>query len=162
MEPGQIFRALTSNDNIISRHIAERMAQGKMLDDNLAFDMFNMYTHLLDKEDYMLTDGFPRSLPQMYYFLGQEAKYHREYVAVHFKLSREKAMERIMKRAQEQGRGDDVEESILKRLDTFEQETQPVIDYFEQIKKLITIDADQSIEAIFSEWERKLQAIDAL
>ncbi|MDR0369658.1 MAG: nucleoside monophosphate kinase [Candidatus Peribacteria bacterium] len=104
-----------------------------MLDDNLAFDLFNMYTHLLDKENFMLTDGFPRSLPQMYYFLSREAKYHRDFLAVNFKLSREKAIERIMKRAQEQGRADDVEESILKRLDVFMQETQPVIDYFQQI-----------------------------
>ncbi|MDD2536983.1 MAG: nucleoside monophosphate kinase [Candidatus Absconditabacteria bacterium] len=162
LEPGQIFRALSSNDNIISQHIKDRMAQGKMLDDNLAFDLFNMYGHLLGDDDHMLTDGFPRSLPQMYYFLSREAKYHRDFLAVNFSLSREKAIERILKRAKEQGRVDDVEESILKRLDVFEKETQPVIDYFEHIGKLIIIDADQSIEVIQQELLEKLAERDAL
>lgn len=49
LEPGQIFRALTSNKNIISKHISERMSQWKMLDDSLALDLFSMYSHLLKK-----------------------------------------------------------------------------------------------------------------
>lgn len=149
LEPGQIFRALSSNKNIISDHIQERMSQWKMLDDSLAFDLFNMYGHLLSKTDYMLTDWFPRSLPQMYYFLSKESEYKRDFVWVHFYLSKEKAIERLLKRAQEQWRKDDTTESITRRLDLFEKETLPVIEYFQKIEKLITIDADQPIDLIY-------------
>jgi len=156
LEPWQIFRALTSNDNIISEHIFDRMSQWKMLDDNLAFDLFSMYGHLLTKDDCMLTDWFPRSLPQMYYFLSKEAKYQREFMWVHFYLSKEKAIERLIQRAKEQWRKDDTRESIMKRLNLFEKETLPVIKYFEQIGKLITIDADQSVDMVYKDFLKQL------
>ncbi len=157
LEPGQIFRALTSNKNIISDHIAQRMSQWKMLDDNLAFDLFNMYGHLLTKDDRMLTDWFPRSLPQMYYFLSKEAKYQRDFMWVHFYLSKERAIERLLQRAKEQWRKDDTVESITKRLDLFEKETLPVIKYFEQIGKLIVIDADRPVDFVYKNFLEQLK-----
>ncbi|MBR2158273.1 hypothetical protein IJ913_02590 [bacterium] len=56
IEPGQIFRALSSNDNVISSYMKDTMAQGKMLSDSLAFDLFSMCSHLLEDGEYMLTD----------------------------------------------------------------------------------------------------------
>jgi adenylate kinase len=51
---------------------------------------------------------------------------------VNFDLSREKAVERIQKRAIEQGRADDAKEEVInKRLETFYSETLPVIQTFE-------------------------------
>lgn len=160
LELGHIFRALTSNDNVISQHILERMSAGKLLDNSLACDMFNMYGHLITKQEYMLTDGFPRSLSQMYYFMSKEIQHERDFCGIYFNLDREKALERIKKRAQEQWREDDVLESALRRLDTFEKETMPVINYFKYIGKLITIDADQPVDVVFAEWEQKLQEME--
>lgn len=128
------------------------MKQGKMLDDHLIFDLFNMYYHLLDEESLMLTDGFPRTIPQMYYFLSKECKHKRDYLGIYFEISREQAVERILKRAHEQNRADDLDmTTINQRLDLFEQETMPVISYFKSIGKLITIDALQSIDEIYAQ-----------
>lgn len=162
LEPGQIFRALTSNKNIISKHISERMSQWKMLDDSLALDLFSMYSHLLKKEDCMLNDWFPRSLTQMYYFLSQETREQRDFIWVHFYISKERAIERLLQRAKEQWRKDDTVESITKRLDLFEKETLPVIEYFQQIGKLITIDADKPVELIYKTFLEKLKEFDCL
>ena len=76
----ETWRWSSSNDNIISQHIQDRMAEGKMLDDSLMFDLFNMYGHLVKSDDLMLLDGFPRTIPQMYYFLSKEYKYHRDFI----------------------------------------------------------------------------------
>lgn len=157
LEPWQVFRALTSNKNIISDHIYDRMSKWKMLDDKLAFDLFNMYFHLLDKDDLILTDWFPRTIAQMYYFLSREAEHKRDFVWVHFELSREKAIERILKRAKEQWRKDDVLDSIKKRIDTFEKETLPVINYFKQINKLIVLDSSNSIDEVNEEFVKKME-----
>lgn len=157
LESGQIFRALSSNKNIISDHIQERMSQWKMLDDSLAFDLFNMYGHLLSKKNKMLLDWFPRSLPQMYYFLSKENEHKRNFIWVHFYLSKEKAIERLLKRAKEQWRSDDTIKSITKRLDLFVKETLPVIEYFEKIEKLITIDADQPVDLIYKSLIKQLK-----
>ena len=157
LEPGNVFRAITSNDNIISQHIKERMAEGKMLDDSLVFDLFNMYYHLLKSDDLILADGFPRTIPQMYYFLSKEYEFQRDFSAIYFHITREKALERILSRAQQQNRIDDLKmEVIHQRLDLFEQETLPVIEHFRTIGKLIEIDADQDVDQIYAILKKKL------
>ena len=111
----------------------------------------------MNEWEYLLLDGFPRNLDQKDYFVKQWENKWRDYVCVNFDLSREKAIERIQKRAIEQGRADDANEDVInKRLETFYSETLPVIEAFENDGKLITINADQSIEAIQSELIAKL------
>ena len=105
----------------------------------------------------MLLDGFPRNLDQKNYFSQQWANKWRDFVCVNFDLSREKAIERIKKRAIEQWRTDDAnEETINKRLETFYSETLPVIQAFESEWKVITIDADRTIEEIYEDMNSKL------
>ena len=105
----------------------------------------------------MLLDGFPRNLDQRNYFVKQRNAKWRDYICVNFDLSREKAIERIKKRAIEQWRMDDAnEETINKRLETFYTETLPVIQAFESEWKVITINADQRIEEIYDEMFNKL------
>ena len=162
LELGQIFRAITSNVNIISDHIKERMSQWKMLDDSLAIDLFSMYGHLLKKEDCMLIDWFPRSLPQMYYFLSEETKYQRDFIWVHFYISRERTLERLLERSKKEWRKDDNMASILKRLDLFETETLPVIKYFEQMGKLIVVDADNPIDVVYKSFLEQLKKFNCI
>ena len=85
------------------------------------------------------------------FFLKSEIEQGRDFVAINFNLSREKAIERIKQRAIEQNRADDVDESIRKRLEAFENETMPVINHLREIDKIIEIDADQPIETVFAE-----------
>lgn len=157
LEPWQVFRALSSNENIISSYIKERMSQGKMLDDCLAFDLFDMYFHLLEDNQFILADGFPRTLPQMHYFLSSECMNKRDFVGVYFDIPREIAIQRIENRAKEQNRADDLDMNVInKRLDTFEDETLPVIKYFDSIWKLVTVDACVSVDEIYQNVMTKL------
>lgn len=150
LEPGQIFRALNSNENLISNYVKETVARGEMVSDKLLFDLFTLCTHIV-REKAMIMDGFPRTMPQMEFFLKSEIEQGRDFVAINFNLSREKAIERIKQRAIEQNRADDVDESIRKRLEAFENETMPVINHLREIDKMIEIDADQPIETVFAE-----------
>ena len=105
----------------------------------------------------MLLDWFPRNLDQKNYFTKQRNAKWRDYVCINFDLSREKAIERIQKRAIEQWRADDAKEEVInKRLETFYSETLPVIQSFESEWKVITIDADRSIEEIYNDMHSKL------
>jgi os06g0109600 protein len=47
-------------------------------------------------------------------------------------------------------------DTINQRLDLFEQETMPVIQYFQSTGKLITIDAQQTVEEIFEQTKSAL------
>ena len=156
-EAGNIFRALSSNKNIFSDYVASRIQAWLLVEDKLVFWLFDCGINLLNEGEYLLFDGFPRNLDQRNYFVQQWANKWRDYVCVNFDLSREKAIERIQKRAIEQWRMDDAnEETINKRLETFYAETLPVIQAFESEWKVITINADQGIEEIYNEMFNKL------
>ena len=156
-EAWNIFRALSSNKNIFSDYVSSRIQAWLLVEDKLVFWLFDCGTNLLNEWEYMLLDGFPRNLDQKDYFVKQRNNKWRDYICVNFDLSREKAIERIQKRAIEQWRTDDAnEETINKRLETFYTETLPVIQSFESEWKVITINADQNIEEIYNEMFNKL------
>jgi adenylate kinase len=54
---------------------------------------------------------------------------------------------------------DDTPEGILKRLEVFENETLPVVEYYRKEKRLIKIDGDQSIEKVFNDIIGKLSEV---
>ena len=158
-EPGNILRALKSNDNVLWWHIRERMDRGEMLDDAILFGLFDIYFHLLKKDEHMMTDGFLRTLPQMHYFLSQEYHQKRDFVGIYFKISKKTAIKRLVNRAKLEWRKDDTVAWITKRIGIYEKETLPVINYFESIGKLITVNAEQSVEKIFKETIAKLKKL---
>lgn len=156
-EAWNIFRALSSNKNIFSDYVSSRIQAWLLVEDKLVFWLFDCWSNLVNEWEYLLFDWFPRNLEQREYFVKQRNAKWRDYVCVNFDLSREKAIERIKKRAIEQWRMDDAnEETINKRLETFYAETLPVIQAFESEWKLITINADQAIEEIYNEMFNKL------
>jgi adenylate kinase family enzyme len=55
-EPGNILRALRSNDNVLGEHVRVAMDEGKMVDDEIIFGMFDIYQHLLKPGECMLVD----------------------------------------------------------------------------------------------------------
>ena len=156
-EAWNIFRALSSNKNIFSDYVSSRIQAWLLVEDKLVFWLFDCGTNLLNEWEFMLLDWFPRNLDQKNYFVKQRNAKWRDYVCVNFDLSREKAIERIQKRAIEQGRADDAKEEVInKRLETFYSETLPVIQAFESEWKVITINADQSIDEIYNDMFNKL------
>ena len=66
--------------------------------------------------------------------------------ALYFKVSNEEMKKRILGR--NEGRADDNEETINKRLATFEKETKPIVQEFESKKILIKIDGMKSVDDI--------------
>ncbi len=104
----------------------------------------------------MLCDGFLRNVNQMYYFLHQAATSKRDFVGIFYDLPQEVAIERVMKRSQEQHRQDDTLETITQRISLYETETLPVIQYLKQVGKLITIDANRGVDEIFEDTRSQL------
>lgn len=56
----------------------------------------------------------------------------------------------MLERAKTSGRSDDNPETIKKRLETFKNATQPIIDYYEQQRKVVTINAESDVETVYN------------
>lgn len=152
LEMWQLFRANMSNDNIIWNFCKDIVNAGELVPPFVSFGWYEIALQIVEwKNTALMTDGFPRSIEQAKFMESMMSKYNRDFVVLHYELSREKATERIMARAKIEGRADDNEESIKVRLAAFENETLPVINYFKEKWKVITIDADNQIDDIFNE-----------
>ncbi len=103
-----------------------------------------------------MVDGFPRAMEQAEAMVKSMKDHQRDYVVVHFVLSKEQAIERMKKRAQIEGRADDTLEAMNTRIETFMQETMPVIEYLESLDKVIHIDASGTIDEVEKAMEQKL------
>lgn len=104
-----------------------------------------------------MVDGFPRSMIQAEFMEQEMKKYDRDFVIIHFELSKEKALERMVKRAEIEGRVDDNAEAMATRIDAFMNETLPAIKHFEALGKVITVNADASIEEVQTELKSMLK-----
>lgn len=64
----------------------------------------------------------------------------------------------MAKRAKEEGRADDTPEAIQNRLNTYDKETTPVLDIYQQRGKLVTMNGVGEIDAISEEIVKALDA----
>jgi adenylate kinase family enzyme len=104
----------------------------------------------------IMVDGFPRAMEQAKFMLKKMEEYQRDFVVIHLQLPKDKAIERMVKRAEIEGRDDDTIEAMHMRIDTFVEETLPVISYLESMGKVINVNADGSIEDVQKELKQKL------
>ncbi len=72
--------------------------------------------------------------------------------AIYLKISDKEAYKRLLKRK----RSDDTEENIRARLDCFQEEVMPVINFYQDQKKLIEINGEGTVEEIKEEIDKKV------
>lgn len=149
LEMWQLFRANMSNENIIWNYCKDTVNAWKLVPAFVTFWRYEIALQIAEwKNVSLMTDWFPRSIEQAKYVEQMMEKYNRDFIIIYYDLSKEKAIGRIMERAQKEWRADDNEESIKTRLSAYETETLPVISYFKEKWKVITIDADNDIDSI--------------
>ncbi|KAH9284447.1 adenylate kinase [Echinococcus granulosus] len=102
---------------------------------------------LIDKSPYFLIDGYPRELEQGTRFEKEVAQC---FAVLYFEVSEEVMKQRLLKRGETSGRADDNEATIVQRLKTFEEKTEPVIKHYTQKGKVIKIDASKTIDEVFA------------
>ncbi len=157
LEMGQLFRAIMSNDNIIGNFVKDIVNNGKLVDPFVSRDRFYTALEIANKKwNHLLIDWFPRSMSQAEFVVPSIEKYQRDYIVIHLLLSKEKAIERMLKRVEIEGRKDDTIETMNTRITTFMAETLPVIEYFTSLGKVITINGDGTIEEVQAELRNKL------
>ena len=95
-------------------------------------------------------------MEQAEFMIKKMGEYKRDYLIIHFELSKERALERMKKRAALESRVDDTPEAMENRISIFVNETLPVIKHFETLGKVITVNADGGIEEVQAELRSKL------
>jgi adenylate kinase len=161
---GDMIREMKELPTPLGAELKEVYDRGDLVDDEL---MIRLIRDRLSRGDTLpgfVLDGFPRTMAQTVALdellreLGRTVD-----VVFEFKVpDRELLLERLIKRATEEQRSDDTPEGIARRLELYERETEPLIEYYRsRYGNVVGIHADCSIEEVFEEIEDALNAVEA-
>ncbi len=138
--------------------------RGDLVSDDL---MIRLIAERLDRGDTLgglVLDGFPRTLVQAEALDDLLSELGRSIdVVFDFQVpDRLQLLERLLKRAAEENRSDDTPEAIQNRLETYERETAPLVEYYRtRHGNVVGIHADRSIDEVFEEIQRSLSSVEA-
>jgi adenylate kinase family enzyme len=157
---GDLLRAEAQAGTARGREIAACQARGDLVPDQIVFGLLiPVVVEAAARGGYIL-DGFPRTLAQATAAAELGARLDVTLQAV-VSLSAPEAVltRRLLARAGQEGRADDTADVIQHRLQVFTKTTGPLIAYYQERGILVTVDADQSPEAVTAEIQRRLSGL---
>lgn len=179
---GDMFREMKTLDTPLAREVQEIMRSGKYVPDEVTSRMVRDRTSRDDTKDGYILDGYPRTMVQVEHLeeLAKEQGFGIN--AIEVDVPREELMKRLTGRrscpicgeiyniyskppkndnvcdkhpdAQLDHRADDNEDSVSARLATYDEQTKPLLDYYERSGRLKKVDGTGEVEQIYSELEK--------
>ena len=148
---GDIFRNEIKNQTPLGKRVKEVIDSGHLVSDELLMEIIENAMEKMDNPNGFIFDGFPRTLRQAR-DMDEMMHRHKECISLVLALdvNREEIIERLLIRAQEQGRKDDTEEVICNRLEVYQNQTSPLIDYYKNQSKFVSINGVGTQEGIFA------------
>ncbi|MDQ1380309.1 MAG: adenylate kinase [Actinomycetota bacterium] len=149
---GELLRAQVRAGSEIGRDIAARLARGDLVPDDLVIEIVGAAVRAATEAGGYILDGFPRTRAQaeraheLAVELGVEAQ-----AAVYLALDDDVARARLAGRAAG-GRVDDADAEVIEhRLQVFHDNMRPILDFYDELGILVTIDAAQPPDVVTEE-----------
>ncbi len=147
---GDLFRAEVKKGTALGRDVAAYLARGDLVPDDVVLQLVRVKVlEAMARDGGYLLDGYPRTLAQAHaaHAIGVEMGI-TAHAAVTFDVPRDVLVDRLLGRARREGRSDDDEKTILHRLDVYDCETAPLLDYYADLGVLVRIDADRPVAEV--------------
>lgn len=140
LSTGELFRSTTDEE------IKARMASGELISDEMTNRLVEQALESLSDAKHIVLDGYPRNVAQAQWLVDNLPAYAREIAAVVVFHTPE---EELVRRQMSRGRADDTEETIRRRLEIYEEQTRPVIDFYKNRgAEMIVIDGLGTVDEV--------------
>ena len=161
---GDMLREMRELDTPVANELRAVLDRGDLVDDELMIELIRERLSRGDTLGGFVLDGFPRTMPQaealddLLRELGRDLD-----VVFDFQVpEREVVLERLLARAASEGRSDDTPEAIQRRLELYDRETAPLVDYYRTHQaNVVGIHADRSVDEVFHEIGATLSSVEA-
>jgi adenylate kinase len=148
---GDMFRAAIANQTALGKQVEPILASGELVPDELTVSLIRERLVEPDAETGFILDGFPRNLAQAEALDALLAELDRPLTAaLELLVSDEIAVERMRKRAADEGRADDTPEAIARRLEIYHRETSPLSEHYRATGRLVGIDGAGTIDEVWA------------
>ena len=169
LSTGEMLRAAVAAGTPVGLQAKEVMANGGLVPDEVVVGIIADRIEQPDAKKGFILDGFPRTVPQAEALDELLRKRHLKIDAVvELRVNESALLARVEKRAEEtRARGEDVRlddtpEVLTKRLAQYRSMTEPLIHYYSERRKLLTVDGMMAIEHVTRDINRILAALGAL
>ena len=136
---GDIFRANLAQGTALGVEAKKYMDAGEYVPDSVTNNMVRERLKEADAKEGFLLDGYPRTVAQVAELDGMLGSTPLDKV-VELTADTDEVVRRLLIRAQEQGRADDTEEVIRRRLEVYEEQTAPLTALYRDRGNLVKVD----------------------
>ncbi|MEM9815793.1 MAG: adenylate kinase [Cyanobacteria bacterium P01_D01_bin.6] len=151
---GDIFRAAVAMQTELGKKAQAYLNSGELVPDELVLSLVEERLMADDIAGGWILDGFPRNVDQATFLDELLQKLHRPVdCVVNLEVPDEVIISRLIQRGLDEGRSDDTEETIRHRLNVYQTQTEPLIDFYRCRQKLVSIDGNQPIDKVTGEIE---------
>lgn len=178
---GDIFREMKKADTPLAKQLQQILASGKLVPDNITYEIVKERTSRNDCKGTYILDGFPRTPIQAGMLEGVSDEQNKPIQAILVDVPFDKLEERLTGRRSctecgeiynlsfkpplNEGfcdfhpetslkhRTDDRAEKVKVRLETYEENTKPLLEYYENSGRLQKVDGTRKSEEIYKELE---------
>lgn len=146
---GDIFRANVKDETELGLLAKTFMDKGEYVPDSVTNDMVRERLAAVDVQPGFILDGYPRTRDQVLELDSILSQNETQLDAVILLTADiEVLVQRLLKRAQEQGRSDDTEEIIRHRQEVYREQTQPIIDIYTDREMVLAIDGLGQVDEV--------------
>ena len=181
---GDILREISKEDNDIGEYVAETLASGKLVKDEITYQLIEERLKKNDCKNGFIIDGFPRNLDQAYEYdkilerLGYEVgnviliKVDKEILEKRivgrricedckaiYNINYESSSPQVDSVCDNCGgklyqRSDDNLEAFDTRYQMYIEKTEPIVEHYKEKKVLIEVDGNDTVENIFKKIDK--------
>ena len=147
---GDILRMEVKKETLLGLKVKAVMDAGHLVSDELLIEIMELVFRKHSSAGGFVLDGFPRtlnqakSLDEMLEKLGQKVS-----LVLSLEVNETELVNRLLKRAAEQGRKDDTDDVVKNRLVQYHQHTKPLIDFYKAKNLFREVIGEGSVNDIF-------------
>lgn len=146
---GDTLRAAVANQTDLGIEAQAHMERGELVPDALVIALIRERLNQADAKLGWILDGFPRNISQAYSLEELLEQINQDYNCVVSLVVPEAVLvARLLKRGHAEGRKDDDEAVIRRRLQVYWEQTAPLIDFYRDRQRLVDINGNMEVEAV--------------
>lgn len=157
---GDIFRANIKNETELGRQVKDILASGGYVTDEITNAIVRDRLFEEDAERGFLLDGYPRTAAQVDALDAILAEHdHKLEAVLELTVDEDAVVQRLLKRAETEGRDDDTEDVIRERQAIYRRETAPLTEIYAARGLLRQVDGMGTVDEVFAHVASALEGV---